>query len=126
MDFYAYQIMVRDPISHLHRAGELFSQYLVDMFAKVETERLLWVRLNQKELRVDNYAHLRDDTFNDRMNGHQCRQEPKCHQCTNGNPGEKGQLVVLPSSHTGSPRYMHERAQDGIKYVNNLVVHASL
>ena len=117
MDFYAYQIMVRDPISQLHRAGELFSQYLVDMFAKVEAERLLFVKLNQKQLRVDNYANLKDDTYNDRMNGHQCRQEPKCHRCTNGRQGEKGQLVILPSSHTGSPRYMHERTQDGMKYV---------
>ena len=31
--------------------------------------------------------------------------------------GDKGQLVILPSTFTGSPRYMHERTQDGMKYV---------
>ena len=99
MDFYSYQLMVRDPISHLHRACALFSQFIVDMFAKVEAERCLWVRLNQKTLRADKYSGLMDDIN------------------TDGTFGDKGQMVVLPSTHVGSPRYMHERTQDGMKYV---------
>ena len=33
------------------------------------------------------------------------------------NPNQLGVKTVLPSSHTGSPRYMHERAQDAMRYV---------
>ena len=29
--FYAYHLMIRDPINHLHKAGDLFLQYIVDM-----------------------------------------------------------------------------------------------
>ena len=117
MDFYSYLLMVRDPISHLHLGRALFSQYIVDMYAKMDAERCLYVRLHQKELRADKYVHLRDDINNDRMRGHHCQQRPKCHQCENAEKGGKGQLVILPSSFTGSPRYMHERTQDGMKYV---------
>lgn len=30
-----------------------------------------------------------------------------------------GQMVVLPSSFTGGPRYMHERTQDAMTYVRH-------
>ena len=100
MDFYAYQLQVRDPVSHLHKAGDLFSQYITDMFVKIDSERLLWIKLHQKELRVDDYAHLKDSINND-----------------GALQGQQGRLVILPSSHTGSPRYMHEKTQDGMKYV---------
>ena len=97
--FYAYHLMIRDPINHLHKAGDLFLQYIVDMYVKMESERLLYIKLHQKELRVDNYIHLRDGINNDV-----------------GQEG-LGQLVILPSSFTGSPRYMHERTQDCMRYV---------
>ena len=32
---------------------------------------------------------------------------------------ELGQLCILPSSFTGSPRYMHERTQDAMTYLRN-------
>ena len=97
--FYAYHLMIRDPISHLHKAGELFLQYIVDMYVKAESERLLYIKLHQKELRADKYIHLCDGINNDV-----------------GREG-LGQLVILPSSFTGSPRYMHERTQDALRYV---------
>ena len=89
MDFYSYLLMVRDPISHLHRGCALFSQFIVDMYAKVDAERCLWVRLNQKTLRADKYSGLMDDINNDNMTGHNCQQRPKCHQC------EKSELVFF-------------------------------
>ena len=91
--------MIRDPVSHLHKAGELFLQYIVDMYVKAESERLLYIKLHQKELRADKYIHLCDGINNDV-----------------GQEG-LGQLVILPSSFTGSPRYMHERTQDALRYV---------
>ncbi len=80
---------------------DLFHQYLVDMYAKVQSERLLFLRKNQKQLRAENYVHLKDAIASD------------------GNTQNLGQLVVLPSSFTGGPRYMHERTQDAMTYVKN-------
>lgn len=49
MDFYAYKFMVRNNyFNHLQRCQDLFHQYAVDMYAKVETERLLYIKTNQK------------------------------------------------------------------------------
>ncbi|UYV76661.1 hypothetical protein LAZ67_14001628 [Cordylochernes scorpioides] len=79
--------------------GQLFSQYIVDMYAKIESERLLYIRLNQKELRVEEYIHLRDAVANDGM------------------VANFGKLVILPATFTGSPRHMHEYTQDAMVFV---------
>ena len=47
-------------INHLLYFRSLFNQYLVDMYAKIETERLNFIKNNQMQLRADNYIHLRD------------------------------------------------------------------
>ena len=102
MKFYAYRIMVRaGTVKHILRCRQLFHQFIVDMYAKIESERLLYVRLNQKKLRVDDYVHLRDAIAND------------------DNANNLGQLVILPSTFTGSPRHMHEYTQDAMTYVRN-------
>ncbi|XP_035445477.2 uncharacterized protein LOC118272869 [Spodoptera frugiperda] len=69
------------------------------MYAKIETERLVYIRSNQRQLRAEEYVHLRDamQQDNDTVN--------------------MGRLVILPSSFTGGPRYMHERTQDAFCYV---------
>ncbi|GFX34781.1 helitron_like_N domain-containing protein [Trichonephila clavipes] len=36
-----------------------------------------------------------------------------------GNVSDVGQLIILPSSFTGSSRYMHEHTQDAMTYVRN-------
>ena len=70
------------------------------MGAKMEGERLLWAKNNQKTLRVEQYAHLRDAV----LNGGE-------------DPADLGTCTILPSTFVGSPRYMHERAQDAMRYV---------
>lgn len=100
MDFYAYRIMVRDgETNHILKCRQLFHQFIVDMYAKIESERLLFIRLNQKKLRAEEYIHLRDAIAID------------------GNAANVGQMVILPATHTGSPRHMHEYAQDAMTYV---------
>ena len=102
MDFYAYRLTVRTgSVNHILRCRQLFHQFVVDMYAKIESERLFFVRLNQKKLRVEEYIHLRDAIAND------------------GDTDNLGQLVILPSSFTGSPRHMHEYTQDAMTYVRN-------
>lgn len=102
LQFYAYRLMKRtSDANHLLRCCAPFQQYVVDMYAKIESERLRYFSLNQKKLRVEEYAHLRDAISND-------------------HGGDSiGRLTILPSSFTGGPRYMHERTQDAMTYVRN-------
>ncbi|GBN36887.1 hypothetical protein AVEN_32254-1 [Araneus ventricosus] len=101
MSFYAYCLMVRSTENRLLNYRQLLHQYLVDMYAKIEAERLLFIRLNQKKLSVDEYIHLKDAITND------------------SDPANHGKLVILPSTFTGCPRNMHEYAQDAITYVRH-------
>jgi len=68
--------------------------------AKMITERLNFIRLNQKKLRAKDYVHLRDT-----VNEGNVRVE------------NLGQRVILPATFTGSPRYMHEKTQVALTYV---------
>ena len=71
------------------------------MYAKIESERILCVRLNQKKLRVDEYIDLRDGIAND------------------GNADNLGQLVILPFTFTGSPHHMHEYTHHAMTYARS-------
>ena len=53
MEYYAYRLMVRSRLSPLHLSGRLFHQYAVDVYAKIEQQRLNYNRTNQKKIRVD-------------------------------------------------------------------------
>ena len=69
------------------------------MYAKIESERFLFIRLNQAKLHSEQYIHLRNAVVND-------------DKATN-----IGRITILPSSYAGSPCHMHENAQDAIAYV---------
>ena len=102
MNYYSYRLMIRENAeNHILKCRQLFHQYIVDMYAKIETERLLYIRLNQTKLRSEEYIHLRDAVVND----------------SNVNPNELGKMIILPATFTGSPRHMHEYAQDAMTYV---------
>lgn len=72
------------------------------MYAKIETERLNYLRSNQKQLRAENYIHLKD-----------------AFQKQDADLNQIGQMVILPSSFTGGSRYMHEKTQDAMTYVRH-------
>ena len=56
-EFYSYQIMTRkDNGQWIY--GRLTQQYFTDMWAKIECQRLLYIRLNQKQLRSDLYKGM--------------------------------------------------------------------
>jgi len=50
--------------NHLLRCRQLFHQFIVDMYAKIESERLLYIQINQQKLRSEQYIHLRDAISN--------------------------------------------------------------
>ena len=94
--------MIRDDKpSHLHRSKGLFLQFVLDMYVKIETERLNYIRTHQKELRVEDYGYLKDAIIN------------------NIDANDIGQLSYLPSTHTGSNRYMHKQVLNGLTFSIN-------
>jgi hypothetical protein len=102
MNYYSYRLMIRhNADNRMLKCRQLFHQFIVDMYAKIETERLLYIRLNQTKMRSEEYIHLRDAVVND----------------DNVNPNELEKIVILPTTFTGSPRHMHEYAQDAMTYV---------
>ena len=59
LQYYSYYIMVREG-NHILQMRRLFQQFLVDVYCKIETERLGFIRREQKNLLADNYANVRD------------------------------------------------------------------
>ena len=46
--------MIRqDEDNYIFKSHQLFHQYIVDMYAKIESERLLFIRLNHIKLRSE-------------------------------------------------------------------------
>lgn len=100
MNYYAYRLMIwNNEINYILYFRRLFHQYAVDVYVKVESERLNYIRFNQRKLRAEEYIHLRDAISHD------------------GNASNVGAAIILPSSYIGSPRHMHEYAQDAMTYV---------
>ncbi|XP_044595860.1 uncharacterized protein LOC123272904 [Cotesia glomerata] len=99
-DYYAYRLMIRRGLDNvILRCRELCQQFMVDMYAKIESERLRYLRYNQQKLRAEEYIHLRDAINN------------------NADVAEIGNHVILPSSYVGSPRHMQEYIQDALTFV---------
>ena len=91
MQFYRYRLMVHGggTFNTLHRMGRLFQQYIVDMYVKIEGQRLTFLRHNQRTLRAEVYQGLSDVSSSD----------------GNIDGSQIGKKVILPSSFTGGARY---------------------
>lgn len=105
MDFYSFHLMYRLPANNngsfdLHLFGALFHQYIVDMYAKMEHQRLQYIRHNQESLRRDLYSNLQDAV--------------EVNDC---DPSVLGKKTILPSSFIGSPRHMTQLYQDAMSIV---------
>ncbi|XP_075645519.1 uncharacterized protein LOC142616582 [Castanea sativa] len=97
-EYYAYRLQEREHEGHtLVNGGRLFQQFVVDAYTCIEEIRLMWVKENQDKLRIELYKGLKDAV----MRGD---TTPAC----------SGKRFVLPSSFTGSPRYMIENYQDAM------------
>jgi hypothetical protein len=91
----------------LLRFRRLLQQYCVDIYVKIETERLTFNRLNQAKLRSEDYIHLRD-------------------AINTGDAANVGRLTILLATYIGSPRHMHEYAQDAMTYVRHYYVQSEM
>ncbi|XP_026475763.1 uncharacterized protein LOC113380958 [Ctenocephalides felis] len=104
MDFYCYRLMIRaNRENNILKCRQLFHQFVVDMYVKIESERLRFIKFNQAKLRAEEYIHLRDAVLGnvDAMN----------------DISQIGTAYILPSSYIGSPRHMQEYIQDAMAYV---------
>jgi hypothetical protein len=96
MNFYGYRLRILSgQFKHFYYFRQLLNQYWVDMCAKIETGHVSYIRNNQRKLIIENYVHLNDSVDYD------------------ANVQNLGQLVTLPLSFTGGPRYV----QDVMTYV---------
>lgn len=96
-DYVAYRIQHRPgEFSLLLHAGRLLQQYLVDMWAAADQNRLNYLRHHQQEIRAALYSGLVDAINRDL------------------DLNNIGQRLILPSSYTGGPRYMKQCLQDSL------------
>jgi len=98
MDYQKYYLQCRNNYNILHHSGRLFQQYCVDSYARIEQDRLQFLRFNQKKIRAELYQGLHD-------------------RIINNDESRIGKRIVLPSSHTGSPRNMQTNYLDAMAIV---------
>ncbi|KAL5163192.1 ATP-dependent DNA helicase PIF1 [Glycine soja] len=81
----------------LLHSRKLFQQFIVEAYTMVESERLSYIRNNQKKLRVNKYCSLQTSLDAGSSKG-----------------SSKGKRVILPSTFVGSPCYMDQLYFDGM------------
>ncbi len=97
-EFYGYRLQHRDTDGiALLRGDRLRHQYIVDAYVAIEQNRLKYLRLNKKKLRVDLYQGLQDATA-----------------AGDNSVATIEQRIILPSSFTVGPRHMVQNYQDAM------------
>ena len=103
-EWFSYRLQCRSNESiTLLNSRRLFQQFVVEGYTMVESERLSYIRNNQKKLRVDKFCSLQhslDDGSTKGLN--------------------KGKRVILPSTFVGNPRYMDQLYFDGMAICNHV------
>ncbi|KAH7704740.1 hypothetical protein AAVH_28061 [Aphelenchoides avenae] len=84
----------------IHFGGRLTQEYIVTSYARMESDRLMWLSANQSQLRAGQYAVQNQ--------ARQIAQELNV---------EYEAVKVLPSTHPGSPRYMAKQYQNAMAIV---------
>lgn len=75
----------------------LFQQFVVDGFTMIESQRLSFIRANQKVIRSEMLNGLQEAVHRGETD-----------------PSSVGRRVILPSSFTGGARYMLNNCQDAM------------
>ncbi|CAF1928267.1 unnamed protein product [Brassica napus] len=96
--WYAYRIQERDGECHtLLHSKRLFQQFLVDAYTTIESNRMCFLRMNQKSLRLDSFDSI---------------QQSENHGKTD--MSEQGSRYLLPATFVGGPRYMKNMYLDAM------------
>lgn len=97
-EFFAYHFQDRNEFSPLLYGGRLYQEVCVDAWVTVESNRLNFMRANQKQLRSDLYSGLQDAVGGG----------------LEENPQRLGKQIILSSTFAGSPRHMRQQYQDAM------------
>ena len=99
-EYYSYRLFPRrTEFNAILRAQQLLQQYIVDMWACTDQNRLRYLRHNQTKLRASLYSGL---------------EEAMSAADREVTLAELGQRFILPSSYVGGPRYMQQCLQDAL------------
>jgi hypothetical protein len=90
-----------NPLLH---AGTLTQQFVLDLYTRIEFERLEWLRNNQQSLNVASYKTVMDHL----------------HSEAEQSGNRVGKQIILPSTHPGSPRNMCQHYQDAMAMVSQV------
>ena len=69
----------------------IFQEYMLTSFHKIERQNLRWLERNQKQLKADKYQGIHDAIHGQ------------------DDLSEIGQKVILPATHTCSPRWYQQK-----------------
>jgi len=64
MHYYSYRLMIRKNVKMSTIVSSIYRRY-VGTYVKIETERLIYIRLNQTTLHSEEHIHLSDLIIND-------------------------------------------------------------
>ncbi|GKB34511.1 hypothetical protein Tco_0879453, partial [Tanacetum coccineum] len=97
-EWFAYRLQDRrNQFSMILNGRRLLQQFIVNGYTMVEAERMSFIRKQQKDLRSETYSKLES-----------LAQDPESGVTL------RGKKFVLPSSFTGSPRYMMQNYLDAM------------
>ncbi|GAU39042.1 hypothetical protein TSUD_59980 [Trifolium subterraneum] len=97
-EFIAFRLQERTIEDSIVLNGRrLFQQFVVDLYSMIESQRLLFIRHNQSQIRCDFLCGLEEAVSRGDMDA-----------------SEIGARIVLPSSFTGGRRYMFNNCQDAM------------
>ncbi|KAK9689053.1 hypothetical protein RND81_09G031800 [Saponaria officinalis] len=97
-EFFAFRIQDRAPDLEpptILQAGRLFQQFCVDGYTMVESQRLSYLRFNQRKLRSEKYKNLTNAVDRGDIE-----------------PSSSGSRIILPSTFWGGQGYMRENYRD--------------
>ena len=97
--YYRYQLMWRDnQFNTILRSYSLLDQFAVDMWAKIERQRLRYFKTHQKEIKAGKYDQI---------------QKAK----SSGDPSQAQRAKILPATFTSGPRFMNKNFHDAMRIV---------
>ena len=103
-EWFAFRLQCRsNEAQTLLHSRKLFQQFVVEGYTMVESERLSFIRNNQKKLRVDKFCSLQKSLDVGTTKGL-----------------NRSKRVILPSTFVGSPRYNDQLYFDGMRICSHV------
>ncbi|XP_073120000.1 uncharacterized protein [Henckelia pumila] len=97
-EFFAYRLHDRNcDSSTILCSKRLFQQFVVDAYTMIESARLTYIKMHQKQLRCEIYKGLHEALLRGETDA-----------------SRQGKRIILPSSFTGGARYMIQNYQDAM------------